>query len=95
MLATDKKRGRLSFIEGTCYVETFREVLDNHYDTENQFDVVVIDSPINIMSLNNLGKVARISDGYMYLKDYVANKMKKKALCVVTAQLKQEVNEDV
>lgn len=91
MLATDKKRGRLSFIEGTCYVETFREVLDNHYDTENQFDVVVIDSPINIMSLNNLGKVARISDGYMYLKDYVANKMKKKALCVVTAQLKQEV----
>lgn len=91
MLATDKSRGRLSFISGVAYVENFIDVLENHYENVNPFDVIVMDSPILMLSLTGKGKVERISEAYTLLKSYVTSKMKRKALCILTAQLKQEV----
>ena len=90
-LATDPTRGKLSFLTGTAYLEDFRDELDNHYKNKNAFDVIVIDSPINFMSHKIKNKPQCISEAYMSLKDYVANKMTRKALCIVTAQLKQDV----
>ena len=52
--------GRLSFIEGVAYAEDFIDVLDDHYKTRNPFDVLVIDSLVNIMSRQRKGKVERI-----------------------------------
>ena len=91
ILATDKSRGRLSFIGGAAYIENFIDVLDNHYENKNAFDVIVIDSPILVLSMTGRGKVERISEAYTLLKNYVSNKMKRKALCILTAQLKQDV----
>lgn len=82
-------RGRLSFIDGPAYVEDFEGDLQTHYEEKNPFDVIVIDSPINILSRTGKPKVERISECYMLLKAYVSKKMKKKALCLCTAQLKQ------
>lgn len=90
ILATDPNRGKLSFLTGTAYLEDYREVLDDHYKNVNAFDVLVIDSPINFMSRVIRNKVQCLSETYMTLKDYITNKMTRKALCIVTAQLKQE-----
>lgn len=84
-------RGRLSFISGPAMVENFTEVLQYHYDNENAFDVIVMDSPINVQSEMGKGKVERISDCFMIFKNYINNVMKRKPLAIVTAQLKQEV----
>lgn len=91
MLATDMRRGRLSFMTGTAYVEDFIAELENHYRKENQFDVLVIDPLVNIQSKHGRTKVDRVSTAYIDLKDYIANKMEKKALAIVPAQLKQDV----
>lgn len=94
-LYCDPEFGRLSFISGTAYVETFRDILKVHYETQNPYDIIVIDSPINFMSRTGIPKVERLSQGYMQLKDFVANKMKVKPLCLVTAQLKQEAVDSI
>lgn len=91
MLATDYRRGKLSFIQGTAYVEDFIDVLQTHYDTENPFDIIVIDQLINIQSRTRKGKVERISEAYALLKDYIANKMQRRALAIIPCQLKQDV----
>lgn len=91
ILATDESFGRLSFLTGTAYVEDFLDVLKNHYNNDNPFDVVVIDSLVNIMSLNGRGKSERISEAYMKFKDFVANGLRRPALGIVPAQLKQDV----
>jgi len=90
-LATDEKMGRMSFIEGICYYEDMIDVLKAHYDNENPYDVLVMDSPINVLSKNGKGKVERISEAYMMLKAYVANGMRRPALLLASAQLKQAV----
>ena len=91
-LAIGEKMGRLSFIEGTAYIEDFTEVLMNHYREVNPFDVVVIDPLINIMSKSSGGsKSERISEAYIRMKDFVANKLKVPALAVIPCQLKQSV----
>ena len=91
MIATDMRRGRLSFISGTAYVEDFITELKNHYKKSNPFDVIVIDPLVNIQSRTGKQKVDRVSTAYIALKDYIANKMEKKALAIIPAQLKQEV----
>ena len=91
ILATDKTRGKLSFITGAAYVETFLDVLESHYENENPFDVIVIDSPILILSLERRTKVERISEAFVMLKSFITTKMKRKALAIVTAQLKQDI----
>lgn len=90
-IATSENYGRLSFIEGTAYVEDFIDVLKAHYENENPFDVLVVDQLINIMSKNGRGKVERISEAYMTMKDFLANKLKQPALGIMPSQLKQEV----
>ena len=89
-LATATDMGRLSFIEGVAYVEDFIDVMQSHYDTENPFDVIVIDSLVNIQSRTGRGKVERISEAYMTMKSFIANKLKRPALAIIPAQLKQE-----
>lgn len=90
-LAVNKDRGRLSFIDGAAYVEDFEDVLKYHFENENPFDVIVMDSPVNIMSRTGKNRVERISECYMCLKAFVSKKMKRKALCLCTAQIKQNV----
>lgn len=90
-IALDTRRGRLSFMTGTAYVEDFIAELDNHYRKDNQFDVIVIDPLVNIQSRHGKQKVDRIGTAYTLLKDYISNKMEKKALALVPAQLKQDV----
>lgn len=88
-LATGKNRGKLSFIEGTAYVENFADVIKTHYRCENQFDVLVIDSLVNIQSLTGRNKVDRISEAFMTTKDLVAHQLPLPAVGILTAQLKQ------
>lgn len=90
-IATSESYGRLSFIEGTAYVEDFLDVLEAHYENENPFDVLVIDSLVNIMSKKGKGKVERISEAYMETKNFLANRLKRPALGIMPAQLKQDV----
>ena len=91
-IATNENCGRLSFIESPAYVEDFLDVLQDHYENENPFDVIIIDSLVNILSHGGGGKKKseRISDAYMALKSYVATEMRVPALAIVPAQLKQE-----
>lgn len=90
-MAVNENYGRLSFIEGTAYVEDMFDVLKSHYESENPFDVLVIDQLVNVMSKTGKGKVERISEAYMNTKDFLANKLKRPALGLMPAQLKQDV----
>lgn len=91
VMATSERYGRLSFIEGTAYVEDFLDVLESHWENENQFDVLVIDQLVNIMSKKGKGKVERISEAYMETKNFLENRLKRPALGLMPAQLKQDV----
>ena len=90
-LATSPEMGRLSFIEGTAYAEDFLDVLQEHYDNENPFDVIVIDSLVNILSRTGKGKVDRISESYMAMQSFIKHGLRRPALAVIPAQLKQSV----
>lgn len=90
-LSTDPSIGRLSFIESTAYVEDFLDTIEAHYDNENPFDVIVIDQLIDILSRTGRGKVERIGQAYQELKIFITTKMKRPALAVMPAQLKQDV----
>jgi archaellum biogenesis ATPase FlaH len=89
-MAVDEKLGRLSFLDGAMYMETLCEELDNHYNKCNPFDVVVIDSIVNIGSIASMSKSEKISNTYMNVKRYISKEMKLPALCIAPAQLKQE-----
>lgn len=91
IMATSEQYGKLSFIEGTAYVEDFLDVIEAHYQNENQFDVLVIDQLVNVMSKKGKGKVERISEAYMETKNFLANRLKRPALGIMPAQLKQDV----
>lgn len=91
IMATSESYGRLSFITGTAYVEDFLDVLEDHYNNVNPFDVLVIDQLVNIMSKTGKSKVERISEAYMETKNFLANRLKRPALGLMPAQLKQEV----
>lgn len=90
-LAIGKGRGTLSYINMTAYVEDFLEVLKSHYESDNAFDVIVIDSPVNILSRYGRDKAGRISDAYEALKNFVCRGVDKKIVAILPAQLKQSV----
>lgn len=91
-MAVNENYGKLSFIEGTAYVEDMFDVLKSHYDSENPFDVLVIDQLVNVQSKNgNRAKSEVISKAYMLTKDFLVNKLKRPALGLMPAQLKQSV----
>lgn len=87
--ANGEKLGTLSFIQQSCYAEDFLDVLEAQYE-ESEYDVVVIDQLVNILSRGGVygSKSERISDSYMRLKDFVENKHK--LLGLLPCQLKQE-----
>jgi hypothetical protein len=89
-LATDQSIGKLSFIESTAYVEDFLDIIESHYENENPFDVIVVDQLIDILSRTGKGKVERISQAYQEMKLFIQTKMKRPALAVMPAQLKQD-----
>lgn len=90
-MAISEKRGRLSFITGTAYVEDMFDIMEAHYENENPFDVLVIDQLVNVMSKKGKGKVERISEAYMQTKDFITNRLKTPALGIMPAQLKPVV----
>lgn len=89
-MAVDEKLGRLSFLDNAIYLENFEEELDNHYKKCNPFDVIVIDSIVNMSSLSNMRKTECISNAYMVVKRYISKVMKVPAMCIAPAQLKQD-----
>lgn len=90
-LAMGENRGKLSFIKGVAYVEDFLSVIDSHYENENAFDCIIIDSMVHLTSRDRTLKPERISEGYEQLKNYLSNMMKVPAVAVLTSQLKQTV----
>jgi hypothetical protein len=80
--------GNLTYITGTAYVEDFESVLIDHYTRVNKFDVLVVDSPILMLSRYGAGKVERVSEGIVRLKNLISTKLN--CLCIMTAQIKQE-----
>jgi len=88
-MATDLNRGKLSFIEGTAYLEDFIDILKQHYDSENPYDVVVIDSLVNMESRGRISKTEKISEAYMSFKRFLVSGLKVQPLGIVPAQLKQ------
>ena len=94
-LAIGKGRGKLSFIEGICYVEDLEDTLLDHYKTKNAFDVIVMDSPVLVLSRTGKTKVDRIGEAYTTLKNFVNNRLVRKSLALVTAQLKQSVVDEL
>lgn len=87
--------GKLSFVDGIAYVENFDEILNTHYDTLNKFDVLVMDSPINMQSLQRRPKSEYLSQAFQKLKAYVANKVPSPVLAIVTAQYKQSAIDEI
>lgn len=85
------RRGKLSFVEGSAYVEDMFDILKAHYDNENKFDVLIIDQLVNVQSHSGIGKVERISRAYMECKNFLTNTLPIPALGIMPAQLKQEV----
>ena len=75
-MATDLNRGKLSFIEGTAYLEDFIDILKQHYDSENPYDVVVIDSLVNMESRGRISKTEKISEAYMSFKRFLVSGLK-------------------
>lgn len=91
VMATSARYGKLSFIEGAAYLEDFIDVLESHWETENPFDVLVIDQLINILSRKHMSKPERISEAYMKLKAFLSHELKVPALGIIPCQLKQDV----
>lgn len=85
------ERGKLTFLSGAAYIEDFIDVLMNHYENVNKFDVIVVDSPLLVLSKTGRGKVDRIGEAYTSFKNFVANLIPGGVLGIATAQLKQEV----
>jgi hypothetical protein len=83
--------GKLSFIGGAAYIEDYIDTIDNHRRNENKFDVIVVDSPVLVVSRTGRTKVDRAGEAFTSLKNYVANQVPEGAVAIVTAQLKQDV----
>ena len=93
-LALGEGRGQLSFIEGICYVEDMIDDLLDEY-SRNAYDVIVIDSPVLALSRTGKPKAERIGECYTILKNFINNRLPRKALAIVTAQLKQTVVDEL
>lgn len=89
-LRIGKGRGKLSFINKEAFCEDFIEVLKEHYERYNKFDVIVIDSLVLISSRRGLPKTDRISQAYEKLKVFISNGIDKKFVAIIPAQLKQD-----
>ena len=94
-IANQVNCGKLSFLSGIAYVENFDDILNTHYDTLNKFDVIVMDSPINMQSLQKRPKSEFLSQGFQKFKAYVAGKLPNPVLGIVTAQYKQSAIDEL
>ena len=94
-MAIGEKRGKLSFISGMMYVEDMLDVLKDHYENENPYDCIIIDSPVLVLSKTGRGKVERIGDAYTKLKAFISNGLPIPPCCIVPAQLKQKAVDEL
>lgn len=88
------QNNKLSFIEETGYVEDFIDVIDGHYRACNNFDVIVVDSLLNLQTKTGRRKAEYLSSAYIMLKDYIEHKLTPAPACIATAQFKQEAIKD-
>ena len=84
------KNNSISFIEETGYAEDFLDVIEGHYKVYNKFDVLVVDSLLNLQTRTGRRKTEYLSSAYIALKDWVAHRLDIAPCCIVTAQIKQE-----
>ena len=89
--AIGKDRGKVSYLSGICYIEDMMDDLLDHYNTVNAFDVIVIDSPLLALSRTNKAQHEVIGNCFTILKNFINSRLPRKALALVTAQLKQEI----
>lgn len=83
--------GRLSFFSGISYVENIKKDLLTHYKQLNPFDVFILDTPLNMKTLNrNKTKVTALSDGITTLAQVLREELPTPAASIWTGQLKQE-----
>lgn len=90
-ISVDENFGRVSYIDSTFYLEDYQDILTKHYKEDNPFDVIIIDTPVNVESKRMLGMTERIKETYVSLKNYLNTKMKIPACAIITAQVKQTV----
>lgn len=87
-MATNPKYGRLEIIESTQYVETFQDELKAQYK-KSPYDLVIIDSLVNIQSKTIKNKPEAISKAYMETKQTIEYGLPVPAVAICTAQMKQ------
>lgn len=90
-LAIGKDRGKLSFIKESANVEDFLDVLHYHYENDNAYDLLIIDSMVHLTSTRGMGKAERISEGYEKLKNFISFGLPNPCAAILPAQLKQDV----
>lgn len=90
-LACNPNIGRLSFIEETGYAEDFLDVAKAHWENSNPYDVLVLDSIVNLQSKKGKQKVERLADAYMQTKAFIKNGLRTPVFAICTAQLKPAV----
>lgn len=93
--AIGKGRGKVSYLSGVCYVEDMMDDLLDHYNNVNAFDVIVIDSPLLALSRNGKPQHEAIGNCFTLLKNFINSRLPRKALALVTAQLKQEIIDEL
>lgn len=93
-IATNPKYGRLTIVEGTQYAENLEETLKAQYK-KTPFDVLIIDSLVNLQSKNNTPKAERIGDAYQMVKQLIQTGLQQKVFAICTAQIKQVVIDEL
>ena len=70
------------------------DILESHYEKCNQFDVIVMDSPLLIQSKTGIPERERIATAFISLKAWITSGVRN-PIALTTAQLKQDVIDEL
>lgn len=87
-MAISPNLGRIEIMEGPQNVETLQDVIKAQYK-KSPFDVIIIDSLVNVKSTSIKDKSTAISTAYMDTKQTIEYGLPRPVLAFCTAQLKQ------
>ena len=93
-IAMSPKYGHVEIMTGTQYKETLQDVIKAQYK-KSPFDIIIIDSLVNISSKSGKSKSEAISEAYMETKQTIEYGLPVPALAFVTAQMKQVVIDEL